>query len=197
MKAKRLFDLVFTVPGFLILSPLFVVLALAIKMDSRGPVFFRQERVGRKGTPFRVAKLRSMRVDAERVGTQLTVGKDRRITRVGGFLRKTKLDELPQLYNVLAGDMSLVGPRPEVPRYVAMYSDAQRAVLDLVPGITDPASIKYSDENDLLAASPDPERTYVEEIMPEKIRLNLDYAARATLAGDFRVVIETLKRVFF
>jgi len=194
--SKRLFDLFWTILGLLVLWPLFLLVALLIKLDDGGPVFFRQERVGYKGRLFRIWKFRTMVVDAEKIGKPLTVGRDPRITRVGYWLRKFKLDELPQLFNVLAGEMSLVGPRPEVPKYVALYTPGQRRVLDLVPGITDPASIKYRDESEILARSPDPERTYVEEIMPEKIRLNLEYAERATVWSDFIVILCTLLRVF-
>lgn len=169
---------------------------MLIKLDDKGPVFFRQERVGYKGRPFRIWKFRTMVVDAEKIGKPLTVGRDPRITRVGYWLRKFKLDELPQLFNVLVGEMSLVGPRPEVPKYVALYTPEQRKVLDLVPGITDPASIKYRDESEILGRSPDPDRTYLEEIMPEKIRLNLEYAAHATVWSDFIIVLKTLFRVF-
>jgi len=194
--SKRLFDLFWSILGLLILWPLFLVVALLIKLDDKGPVFFRQERVGYKGRPFRIWKFRTMVVDAEKIGKPLTVGRDPRITRVGYWLRKFKLDELPQLFNVLVGEMSLVGPRPEVPKYVALYTPEQRKVLDLVPGITDPASIKYRDESEILGRSPDPDRTYLEEIMPEKIRLNLEYAAHATVWSDFIIVLKTLFRVF-
>jgi lipopolysaccharide/colanic/teichoic acid biosynthesis glycosyltransferase len=155
-------------------------------------VFFRQERVGRAGRAFRVWKFRTMVPDAERRGGALTVGDDPRTTRVGRWLRDSKVDELPQLFNVLAGEMSLVGPRPEVPRYVARYSADQRRVLDLVPGITDPASIAYSRESELLARAADPERYYVTAVMPDKIRINLTYAAHANRWTDLKVVLETL-----
>ncbi|HEX2203616.1 MAG TPA: sugar transferase, partial [Longimicrobium sp.] len=173
-------------------APALLVLGGLVWLDDRGPVFFRQERVGKDGKPFRMWKFRTMRVDAEKVGPQLTVGADPRITRVGRWLRKTKVDELPQLLNVLSGEMSLVGPRPEVPRYVAMYTPEQRRVLSLMPGITDPASIRYRDESAVLAEADDPERTYVEEVMPEKIRLNLDYAARSSVLSDTAVILKTI-----
>ncbi|HXI65181.1 MAG TPA: sugar transferase [Gemmatimonadales bacterium] len=189
---KRLFDLCWTIPGLLVLWPAFLVIAVLIKLDDGGAVFFRQLRVGRYGRAFRVWKFRTMIARAEQCGGPLTVGDDPRITRVGRWLRHFKLDELPQLLNVLAGQMSLVGPRPEVPHYVALYTPDQRRVLDLVPGITDPASIAYRDESALLAQAPDWERQYVEVIMPEKIRLNLAYAARATQLKDFLVVVVTL-----
>ncbi len=174
------------------LTPLFLVVAISIKLDDGGPVFFRQERVGQGGKHFRIWKFRTMVVNAEKIGRQITVGRDPRITRVGHWLRKYKLDELPQLFNVLSGDMTLVGPRPEVPRYVALYTPEQRAVLDLLPGITDPASVRYRHESELLAQSNDPERTYIEEIMPEKIRINLAYAEHASLLRDFWVILQTL-----
>ena len=189
---KRLFDVVAAAAGLLVLSPFLVLIAAAIKVDTPGPVFFRQARVGRGGAPFRIWKFRTMVADAERLGGALTVGEDPRITRVGRFLRRTKLDELPQLFNVLAGQMSLVGPRPEVARYVANYTEAERRVLELVPGVTDPASLEYRDEASVLAARPDPEKAYVEEIAPHKIRLNLEYAARATRWSDLWIILRTV-----
>lgn len=189
---KRAFDVAAAGAGLVVLTPLLALIALAVRLDDGGPVFFRQERVGRGGKPFRMLKFRTMRVDAERVGPQLTVGRDPRVTRVGGLLRKLKLDELPQLLHVVRGEMSLVGPRPEVPRYTALYTEQQRRVLELVPGITDPASIRYRNESEELAASEEPERTYVEMIVPEKIRMNLEYAARATVLSDIGVILRTL-----
>lgn len=203
-RLKRLLDLIFTLPALILLIPLFVAVAVAIKIDDRGPVFFLQERVGCRGKIFLLWKFRSMQPAVPRAGNanifstpppQLTVGEDPRITRAGRWLRRTKIDELPQLINVFKGEMSLVGPRPEVPRYVALYSGEQRRVLELIPGITDPASIKYRRESDLLALSPDPEQTYIEQIMPEKIRINLEYARRATLFTDFKVILTTLRLV--
>ncbi len=191
-RSKRIFDLVCAIPGTALLLPVFLLVALAIKLEDRGPIFFRQERVGRDGRVFRIWKFRTMVVDAERLGGLLTVGEDRRITRVGRWLRRFKLDELPQLFNVLKGEMSLVGPRPEVPKYVALYTATQRQVLDLTPGITDPASVAFREESELLAQASDPEGLYVSEIMPAKIALNLEYAARATLWSDLLVVLQTL-----
>ena len=192
-RTKRVMDVCGSLVGLIVLAPLFVLVGVAIAVDGRGgPVFFAQERVGRHGVGFRMWKFRTMAVDAERRGAQLTVGADPRITRVGRWLRRFKLDELPQLLNVLRGEMTLVGPRPEVPRYVALYTQAQRAVLRLVPGITDPASIRYRDEAAELARAADPERFYIDEIMPEKIRLNLEYAARATAWSDVLVVLSTV-----
>jgi len=192
---KRTLDVGAAALGLVLLGPLFLVIALAIAIEDGGPVFFRQQRVGRGGELFRVWKFRTMRVDAERTGGQLTVGHDPRITRVGRWLRGGKLDELPQLVNVLRGEMSFVGPRPEVPRYVALYSPEQRAVLDELPGITDPASLRYYDESVVLANATDPEGLYVSQVMPEKIRLNLEYAARATPMTDLFIVLSTLRRI--
>jgi lipopolysaccharide/colanic/teichoic acid biosynthesis glycosyltransferase len=191
---KRLFDVLVSVAGLLLLSPLLVAIALWIKLDSRGPVFFRQQRVGRFGTPFHIHKFRSMREDAPLAGPQITIGADPRITRAGQFLRRTKLDELPQLLDVLAGTMSLVGPRPEVPRYVAMYPPALRdKVLSVRPGITDPASIEYRDESTLLARAADPERVYIEQVMPAKLRYAAEYVDHMSLANDVRLIGATLR----
>lgn len=189
---KRYFDCLVCVLGLAICSPLFLLIALAIKLGDGGSVFFRQERVGQSGKPFRIWKFRTMIKDADRLGPPLTVGRDARITRVGLWLRKCKLDELPQLFNVIAGEMSLVGPRPEVVRYVSQYNNHQQRVLDLVPGITDPASVAYRAENDLLARSSDPERLYLEKIMPDKIRINIEYAQCATLWSDIKVILQTI-----
>ncbi|RIH84451.1 sugar transferase [Calidithermus roseus] len=194
--AKRLFDLAAATLGIILLLPLFLLLALLIKLDDWGPVFFRQERVGYRGKPFRIWKFRSMVVNAPKLGGVLTVGRDPRITRVGYWLRKFKLDELPQLFNVFLGEMSFVGPRPEVAKYVALYTPDQRRVLELVPGITDLASIKYRNESEVLAKSPDPERTYIEEVMPEKIRINLEYACQASIGSDLMVILQTLVRLW-
>jgi lipopolysaccharide/colanic/teichoic acid biosynthesis glycosyltransferase len=190
---KRLFDLFFTIPGLIVLLPLFLIIALLIKLDDGAAVFFFQERIGWRGKPFRMWKFRSMVENAEKIGTQLTVGRDNRITRVGHFLRASKIDELPQLINVLLGEMSLVGPRPEVPRYVNLYTPEQARVLELVPGMTDLASIAYRNENDILANSLDPEREYIEKIVPDKIQINLQYAARASIWNDFLVILKTVK----
>ena len=195
--AKRVFDLLLGALGLAALSPAFALIALAIKADSPGPVFFRQERVGRHGRIFRIHKFRTMVLDAERRGLQITAGADRRITRVGAFIRRYKLDELPQLLDVVRGDMSLVGPRPEVPRYVALYpEDIRDVVLSVRPGITDEASIAYRDENELLGASADPERTYVEVLMPAKLRLAVEYVRTRTFLGDIRIVLRTVSAVF-
>ncbi|HWP20335.1 MAG TPA: sugar transferase [Burkholderiaceae bacterium] len=195
---KRAFDLVVASLALLLLAPVFVLIAIAIKLDSPGPVFFRQERVGRHGVPFRIHKFRTMVADAATRGPQITVGRDPRITRVGAFLRETKLDELAQLIDVLQGTMSLVGPRPEVPRYVARYTPEQRAkILSVRPGITDPASLDYRRESELLARAPDPERAYVEEIMPAKLRQAERYVEQATVWTDVRVLARTLRLLLF
>lgn len=191
--AKRLFDIVASLLGLSLLWLPGLLVAFWIKLDSAGPVFFRQERVGRFGRTFRIHKFRTMRTDAERIGGSLTVGTDARVTRAGRWLRAHRLDELPQLIDVLRGEMSLVGPRPEVPRYVAMYPAALRdRVLAVRPGITDPASLAFRGEADLLAAAHDPEREYVEVILPKKLALAADYAAHATLWTDLGIVARTL-----
>ena len=189
---KRMFDLAGAVLGLLLLWPLFFLIVLLIKLDTGGPAFFRQERVGHRGRPFRIWKFRTMIAEAEKRGPPLTVDGDPRITRAGRWLRRLKFDELPQLFNVLRGEMSLVGPRPEVPKYIALYDASQHRVLDLRPGITDPASIEYRDEDERLALATDPERMYVRAIMPAKICLNLEYAEGATVWSDFVVILETL-----
>ncbi len=193
---KRVVDVAFAALALALLWPLGLVIAAAVTLGDGGPAFFRQERVGRGGRTFRMWKFRTMIVGAERSGRHLTVGADPRVTRVGAVLRRTKLDELPQLLNVLRGQMSMVGPRPEVRRYVAFYTAEQRAVLKLTPGITDPASLRYRDESELLAESADPERTYVEHIVPQKIRLNLAYAASATWLTDIGVIWATVRTLF-
>ena len=191
---KRLFDCVGAAFALLLLWPLLLGLALWIVLDSPGPALFRQERVGRFGRPFRIHKFRTMVADAPERGPALTVGDDARITRVGRFLRRSKLDELPQLIDVLCGDMSLVGPRPEVPRYVAHYPPALRdKVLALRPGITDPVSLAHLDEAAELAAAADPEREYIEVILPRKLQAAAEYASRATLWSDLCVVASTLR----
>ncbi len=188
---KRLFDILASGLGLLCLSPLFAILAIWIKADSRGPVFYRQVRVGRGNRDFRIFKFRSMRPDSDK-GRLITVGgHDPRVTRSGYYIRKYKLDELPQLINVFIGDMSLVGPRPEVRRYVDMYSPEQMRVLEVRPGITSLASIRYRNENEILAASDDPDRTYVEKVMPDKLAIDLEYVADASLINDIRLIFST------
>lgn len=192
---KRLMDVVISGCALLVLWPLLLLIALAIKIDDPGPVFYRQVRVGRNGKEFRIFKFRTMVVDADKKGLQITVGRDSRITRVGAFLRKTKLDELAQLLNVLAGEMSFVGPRPEVPKYVDLYTPYQRQVLLVRPGITDYASIAYRNENDLLEGAQDPERMYIDEIMPAKIELNMKYLQEISPLADIRLILSTVVAV--
>jgi lipopolysaccharide/colanic/teichoic acid biosynthesis glycosyltransferase len=187
-----MFDLFWTVPGFVVLLLPGLVIAAAVVIDDGWPPLYAQERVGLHGRSFRLLKFRSMRRGSDHAGGHLTVGDDSRITRVGRVLRRTKLDELPQLLNVLRGEMSLVGPRPEVPEFVEKYSVEQRRVLELVPGITDPASLKYVDESSMLAMQEDPHAYYVQTIMPDKIHINLQYAERATMMSDFVVIIRTV-----
>ena len=188
---KRLFDIVASGLGLLCLSPLFLILAVWIKCDTPGPVFYRQTRVGRYNRDFRLYKFRSMRIGADRQGLITVGGHDPRITRSGYFIRKYKLDEFPQLINVLVGDMSLVGPRPEVRKYVNLYTSSQMHVLDVRPGITDLASIRYRNENELLAQATDPDRYYIETIMPDKLRINLEYVANHSFWSDIVLIFKT------
>jgi lipopolysaccharide/colanic/teichoic acid biosynthesis glycosyltransferase len=193
---KRLFDIVFALIMLLLLAPLFLVLACWVSFDSRGGVFFGQVRVGKDGKHFTLWKFRTMKPQSEK-GGQLTVGSsDVRITRAGYFLRKFKVDELPQLWNVVRGEMSVVGPRPEVPRYVAHYTENQRSVLSIRPGITDYASLHYFNESDLLAKSENPEATYLNEVLPAKLHLNLVYVQSHTFWGDLRIILLTGLRIF-
>ena len=190
---KRLFDLGASFFGLILLAPIFVLSALWIMIDSKGPIFFRQERVGFQGINFRIHKFRTMVLDAEKKGKQITVGADSRITTVGGFLRKYKLDELPQLIDVLVGNMSLVGPRPEVPKYIDYYSDDEKHdVLSVKPGITDNASIEFRDENELLASSKDPEAAYINEVLPKKIALYRKYVRERSFFGDVAIIFKTI-----
>lgn len=192
---KRLFDIIASGLGLVALSPLFLVLAVWIKADSKGPVFYRQTRVGRGNKDFRLFKFRSMRPDSDKLGLITVGGHDPRVTRSGYYIRKYKLDEFPQLINVFKGDMSLVGPRPEVRKYVDMYTPAQMKVLDVKPGITSLASIRYRNENDILACADDPDRCYVEKIMPEKIAIDLEYVKKASLATDIGLIFSTFKEI--
>ena len=192
---KRIFDIVASGCGLIVLSPLFLILAIWIKLDSKGPVFYRQVRVGRNNRDFRIFKFRSMREGSDQ-GSLVTIGgHDSRITRSGYILRKFKLDELPQLINVFVGDMSLVGPRPEVRHYVDFWTPEQMHVLDVRPGITDPASIKFRNENDLLDKADNPEEYYINVIMQEKIRLSLEYVENHNLWYDIRLIFQTIKVV--
>ncbi|MCM1041085.1 MAG: sugar transferase [Bacteroides sp.] len=191
----RLFDIVFSLLGILVLSPLLIVVYAAVCMESRGGGLYRQRRVGKDGREFTLYKFRSMRVGADKEGLLTVGGKDPRVTKTGAFLRKYKLDELPQLFNVLKGDMSLVGPRPEVPRYVAFYTPEQRKVLEVRPGITDYASIEYIDENTILGQASDPDSVYVEQIMPDKIRYNMKYIENRSVREYFKVILLTVSRI--
>ncbi|MBC7481012.1 MAG: sugar transferase [Rhizobacter sp.] len=187
--SKRAFDIFFSAGALLVLTPLLLTVALWVRLDSAGPVFFRQRRVGMLGREFLIFKFRTMRIEAQAQGLQLTVGDDARITRSGAFLRKYKIVEFPQFINVLLGDMSVVGPRPEVPRYVALYPrDTRAVVLSVRPGITDLASIEYRDENDLLGRSADPESTYVNEVMPAKLAYCERYVRERSFIGDLTII---------
>jgi lipopolysaccharide/colanic/teichoic acid biosynthesis glycosyltransferase len=193
---KRIIDIVFSLAALILLSPLLIILAIVVALDSRGGIVYKQLRVGKEGEEFYLYKFRSMAVGSEKKGL-LTVGnKDERITRVGYFLRKYKLDELLQLFNVLIGDMSLVGPRPEVKKYVKLYADEELQVLFVKPGITDYASIEYFNENEMLAQSKYPERTYIEKIMPAKLQLNMKYIEDQSLLLDIKILLKTFKKIF-
>ena len=194
--AKRMLDIAVSSVGLILAAPLCALIALAIRLDDAEAVLFRQVRIGLGGRPFTMLKFRSMRVNSEQRGLSITAAGDRRITRVGRFLRATKLDELPQLWNVLRGDMTLVGPRPEVPRYVDLYTVDQRAVLALKPGITDEATLEFRDEEALLARAQDAERFYVEHCIPRKIEINLAYARRASVWEDLKVILRTVAIVW-
>lgn len=193
----RLFDFVFSFLGLLILFPLFIFLYIAIRLESKGGGFYKQLRVGRYGVDFYVYKFRSMRVGADKNGLITVGGRDPRITRIGYFIRKYKLDELPQLVNVLKGDMSLVGPRPEVRKYVNLYTEEQWQVLTVRPGITDYASIEYVDENVILGQADDPDQAYVELILPDKIRYNMKYIKQCTVKEYFKIIILTIWRIVY
>lgn len=189
---KRTFDVALSAVGVLLLAPFFAVIALWIKMGSRGPIFYRGVRVGRLGQPFRIFKFRTMVEDAEKLGSASTPEDDQRVTRAGKFLRKYKLDELPQLLNVFVGDMSLVGPRPQVAWAVERYSAEEKAVLSIRPGITDYASLRFRDEGEILRGSTDPDKDYFEKIHPEKMRLSLEYLEKRSLWLDCVILTETL-----
>jgi lipopolysaccharide/colanic/teichoic acid biosynthesis glycosyltransferase len=182
--------------GLIVILPVMAAVAALIKRDSEGPVFFRQERMGRNFRPFRILKFRTMRVNAEHAGGPVTVGEDPRITRIGRVLRKLKLDEVPQLINVLKGEMSLVGPRPEVPRYVEMFRSDYAQILSVRPGITDLASLKYRDEAALLAEAEDPEQEYVTRVLPDKIQLAKEYIRHSSLLFDLKLIVTTLLKLF-
>ena len=193
---QRFFDVIISFIGLILLLPIFFVIAIWIKCDSKGPVFYKQMRVGRNGIDFYLYKFRSMRVGADKKGLITVGGKDPRITYSGYFIRKYKIDELPQLLNVLKGDMSIVGPRPEVRKYVDLYTNEQRLVLSIRPGITDYASIEYIDENEILGKSLNPEKTYIEDIMPEKIKYNMKYINNQTLFEYFKIIFLTGLKIF-
>ena len=189
---KRLFDITASFFGIIILSPLFIFISLWVGLSSKGGVFYKQIRVGKNNKDFKLYKFRSMRVNSDKQGL-LTVGsKDSRITKAGYFIRKYKIDELPQLFNVLKGDMSFVGPRPEVRRYVDLYSEEQMKVLSVRPGITDPASIKYRNENDILSSQSNPEQYYIQHIMPDKLKINIDYINTRTFIKDIKIIFQTI-----
>ena len=191
----RFFDIVFSAVGLIVLSPLFLALYLLIRLESKGGGFYSQERIGKEGFPFRLYKFRSMKTGADKKGL-ITIGdKDKRVTKVGYFIRKYKLDELPQLWNVLIGNMSLVGPRPEVKKYTDLYDDKQKKVLSVRPGITDWASIKFVDENKILGESVNPDEAYINIIMPNKIRLNMIYIHHKTIGEYFRILFTTFKEI--
>jgi lipopolysaccharide/colanic/teichoic acid biosynthesis glycosyltransferase len=193
---KRLFDIFFTLPGTVLLAPVMACVAIWVRLDSRGPILFRQTRVGQHGRPFQVLKFRTMRPEGDRGGLKITAADDPRITRCGRLLRRYKLDELPQLINVLRGDMSLVGPRPEVPEYVARYPSAIRdAVLSLRPGITDFAALEFRNETELLRSSVDPEQTYLNDILPTKLALYERYIQERSILIDLKLILSTLRAI--
>lgn len=194
---KRLFDTLFSLFILIVLLPLFILIALWILIEDGWPVFYLQERVGKNGSSFYLIKFRTMYKNADKKGLLTISSKDPRITSSGYYLRKYKLDELPQFINVLTGDMSIVGPRPEVWKYVRLYSEEQKKVLSVKPGITDEASLRYINENDILAQSADPERTYVEQIMPEKLSINLEYLKKQSFLYDLKIIFQTFLKIFF
>jgi lipopolysaccharide/colanic/teichoic acid biosynthesis glycosyltransferase len=193
--AKRLFDIFFSLVFILLFSPLLLIIMIFIVIESQGGAFYRQVRVGKSNRDFKIFKFRTMRVGAEKGGLLTVGGRDPRVTRVGYYLRRYKLDELPQLFNVLLNDMSFVGPRPEVRRYVEMYNDEQKRVLLVKPGITDPASISYIDENEILSRADDPEATYIKEVMPAKLAINLAYLNRRSFFTDLGVLFQTAQKI--
>jgi lipopolysaccharide/colanic/teichoic acid biosynthesis glycosyltransferase len=194
---KRLFDIIFSIIILIVLFPLFLIISLWIIIDDGFPVFYLQERIGKDFKPFKLIKFRTMYKDADKKGLLTVSSKDNRITPSGYYLRKFKLDELPQFINVLKGEMSIVGPRPEVKKYVELYNDEQKKVLSVKPGITDEASLKYIDENDVLARSENPEWTYINEVMPEKLKINLQYIKNQNLLYDLKIIFWTAKKMFF
>ena len=193
---KRLLDIIVASIALLILFPFMLIIFFCIVLESKGGLFYKQERVGKNKKLFNLYKFRSMKKNADKEGLLTVGGKDPRVTRVGYFLRKSKLDELPQLINIIKGDMSIVGPRPEVPKYVALYDENQQRVLSVRPGLSDFASIKYIDENKLLEKAENPEEFYIQKIMPDKLHLNLEYIDNKSFAKDFRIILQTLIRLF-
>ena len=193
---KRLFDIISSSAGLIFLSPVFLFVAIWIKLDSKGPVFYRQVRVGKNGRDFKIYKFRTMYPGADKKGLITVGGRDPRVTRSGYYIRKYKLDELPQLINVFTGEMSVVGPRPEVRKYVDLYTEEQLKVLSVKPGITDIASIKYRNENELLDKADNPDKMYTEVIMPDKLKYNLEYIEKASFLYDIKLIFRTFKAVF-
>jgi lipopolysaccharide/colanic/teichoic acid biosynthesis glycosyltransferase len=192
---KRLVDLIFSFIGIVVLIPFFLLIAILIVLDSKGGVFYKQVRVGINGADFKLFKFRSMRTDADKKGLLTVGGRDSRITKMGYYIRKYKIDELPQLINVFIGDMSLVGPRPEVRRYTDLYTGEQKKVLTVKPGITDYASIEYSNENEILGKAENPEKVYIEEIMPAKLNLNLKYIKEQSFLTDIKIIVKTILKI--
>ncbi len=195
---KRLFDLIFSLIGLIITSPLLVLIAILIKLDSKGPIFYRGTRIGQFGKPFRIFKFRTMVVNAEELGGPSTAGDDSRLTKIGKLLKKFQLDELPQLINVLEGEMSCVGPRPEVKMYVDMMTNEERStILSIKPGMTDLASLWDFHESEVLKGSPDPEKSYMEKIRPTKIKLQLEYVKTRSFMLDLKIIIKTILKIFY
>ena len=192
---KRLFDIVASVIVLLILFPILLIIACWIAVDSKGGIFYKQQRIGKNEKPFYLLKFRSMRYGADKSG-QLTIGEDKRVTKVGRFIRRFKLDEFPQLLNIIKGDMSIVGPRPEVPKYVALYNKEQRKVLEVLPGLTDYATLEYIHEQRILGQAEDPEQAYVSEVMPAKLKLNIVYINERSFWTDIRIICSTIGRIF-
>jgi len=193
---KRVFDILMATIGLILLSPLFLLVAVLIKLDSAGPIFFRQERIGKRFRPFLIYKFRTMVENAAQIGTEITYGNDPRITRIGRLLRKTKIDELPQIINVLKGEMSLVGPRPEIRQYVELFQLDYEEILKVRPGISDMASVKYSDEASLLGNARNPGEEYISRVLPDKIRLAKEYIKNSSLVFDLRLIFKTLLKLF-
>ena len=194
--AKRLFDILFSVIGLVLFSPLFVVIALLIKLDSEGPVFYRGVRAGKHGKPFRIFKFRTMVINADKIGGPSTSADDPRLTRIGKIIRRYKIDEFPQMINILKGEMSFVGPRPEVLEEVELYSDEEKLLLTVIPGMVDYATTKFHNEEEILCGSPDPHQAYREKIRPEKIRLGLQYVRTRSFWGDIKILVNFIATLF-